>query len=83
MYGDDFLSSNNRIMGWGDVTKFSLSPFNQLIVIIIIIITTATTIIRDFCTRAGLSPQTQETRLQFCPKAGIPLQTQERRLQFY
>ena len=27
-----------------------------------------------FCSRAGLSLQTQEPRLQFCPKAGLPLQ---------
>ena len=26
--------------------------------------------------KAGLSPQSQEPRLQFCSKAGLPLQTQ-------
>ena len=30
-------------------------------------------IIRVFCSRAGLSPQTQALRLQFCSKAGLPL----------
>ena len=29
-------------------------------------------IIRVFCTRAGLSLQSQAQRLQFCPKAGFP-----------
>ena len=32
-------------------------------------------IIRVFCPRAGLSEQTQESRLQFCPKADLPPQT--------
>ena len=33
------------------------------------------TVIRVFCPRTGLSPQTQAPRLQFCPKAGLPLKT--------
>ena len=36
-----------------------------------------------FCTKAGLSLQPQESRLQFCPKTGLPPQTREPRLQFY
>ena len=36
-----------------------------------------------FYPRAGLSLQTQASRLQFCPKAGLPPQTQEPRLHFY
>ena len=33
--------------------------------------------------RAGLSLQTQKSRLEFCPKAGLSLQIQEPRLQFH
>ena len=47
-----------------------------LYIIIIIIISV-------FCPRAGLSLQTQASRLQFCPKAGLPYQTLEPGLPFY
>ena len=50
--------------------------------IIIIIVVVIIIIIRVFCSRVGLSLQTQAPRLQFRSKAGLPPQTQELRLNF-